>query len=369
MAKQWTRRQVLTQMGIAAAAVHTLDPHELCCVLPAHAQTADKELFQLKRVADGVYAAIAETRYKLNCNAAVIMTDDGVIVVDAHSKPSAARALYQEIQAVTKKPVRKMINTHFHWDHWQGNEVYAAANPGLEIVATQQTRENLTKPDAGRGGIPFIEQQVKTLLPTEIEKLKGDILKETNPDTKKNLESNLQQAEAYLQELKQMKPALPTRMLTTTTTLREQGREIQLHMLGKGHTDGDLYTYLPKEKVVVTGDALVDWMPFINDGYPEDWVQSLTNLEKLDFTHIIPGHGEVIPKSGLIYFRGYLVDLIAAVKKASADGATLDEMKGKIAEQLAPKYEQGMSKYPLGRYRNSIGTNIEMVHKKVVKKT
>ena len=125
--------------------------------------------------------------------------------------------------------------------------MYAAANPGLEIVATQQTRENLTKPDAGRGGIPFIEQQIK-ILPTEIEKLKSDIFKETNADTKKNLESNLQQAEAYLQELKQMKPALPTRMLTTTTTLREQGRELQLHMLGKGHTDGDLYTYLPKDR-------------------------------------------------------------------------------------------------------------------------
>jgi glyoxylase-like metal-dependent hydrolase (beta-lactamase superfamily II) len=146
MAKQWTRRQVLTQMGIAAAAVHTLDPHELCCVLPAHAQTADKELFQLKKVADGVYAAIAETRYKLNCNAAVIMTDDGVIVVDSHSKPSAARAVYTEIQKVTNKPVRKIVNTHFHWDHWQGNDLYKAANPGLEIIATERTRENLTKP-------------------------------------------------------------------------------------------------------------------------------------------------------------------------------------------------------------------------------
>jgi len=367
MAKQWTRRQVLAQMGIAAAAVHTLDPHELCCVLPAHAQTADKELFELKKVADGVYGAIAETRYKLNSNAAVIMTDDGVIVVDSHSKPSAARALYTEIQGVTKKPVRKIVNTHFHWDHWQGNEVYAAANPGLEIVATQRTRENLTRPDAGRGGIPFIEQQIAAL-PGELEKLKNDILRAPNPDTKKNLESNLQQAEAYLQELKQMKPTLPTRTITTTMTLREQGREIQLHMLGMGHTDGDLYIYLPKEKVVVTGDALVDWMPFINDGYPEEWVQTLNALEKLDFTHIIPGHGEVLPKSGLVFFRGYLVDLIAAVRKAAGDGATLDEMKTKLADQLAPKYEQAMSKYPLGRYRNSIGTNIEMVYRKVVKK-
>ncbi len=367
MAKRWTRRQVLAQMGIAAAAVHTLDPHELCCVVPAHAQTAVKDLFELKKVGDGVYIAVAAATYKINSNAAVIMTDDGVIVVDAHSKPSAARAVYTEIQKVTNKPVRKIVNTHFHWDHWQGNELYKTANPGLEIIATERTRENLTRPDAGRGGIPFVEQQLKAL-PAEIEKLKTDALKESNPDTKKNLESNLQQAETYLQELKQLKPALPTRTVSTTATLREQGREIQLHVLGRGHTDGDLYVYLPKEKIVMTGDALVDWMPFVNDGYPEEWVTTLTALEKLDFTHIIPGHGEVMPKSGLTFFRGYISDLIAAVKKAAGDGATVDEMKTKIAEQLAPKYEQGMSRYPLGQYRASIGINVENVHKKVVKK-
>ena len=75
MAQQWTRRQILTQIGIATAAIHTLDPHELCCVMPAHAQTAEKDLFELKKVGDGVYAAIAAPRYKVNCNAAVILTD------------------------------------------------------------------------------------------------------------------------------------------------------------------------------------------------------------------------------------------------------------------------------------------------------
>src|SRR5206468_2054643 len=232
MAKHWTRRQVLAQIGIAAAAVHTLDPHELCCAVPAHAKTTDKDLFELKKVADGVYAAVAAPAYKVNSNAAVIMTDDGVIVVDSHSKPSAARAVYTEIQKVTNKPIRKIVNTHFHWDHWQGNDLYKANNPGLEIIATERTRENLTRPDAGRGG-----------------------------------------------------------------------------------TDGDLYIYLPKEKIVMTGDALVDWMPFVNDGYPEEWVTTLTALDKLDFTHIIPGHGEVMPKSGLAFFRGYLSDLVEAVKK------------------------------------------------------
>ncbi|PYN17327.1 MAG: hypothetical protein DME05_05070, partial [Candidatus Rokuibacteriota bacterium] len=138
-------------------------------------------------------------------------------------------------------------------------------------------------PDAGVGGVPYIEKQIASM-PGEIDKLKADILKETDAAKKRNLESNLQQAETFLQELKQMKPALPTRTVATTLTLKEAGREIQLHALGRGHTNGDLYIYLPKEKVVATGDALIDWMPFLNDGYPEEWVQTLTALEKLDFT-------------------------------------------------------------------------------------
>src|SRR3989449_3553976 len=71
-----------------------------------------------------------------------------------------------------------------------------------------------------------------------------------------------------------MKPALPTRTVSTTTTLREGGREIQLHVLGRAHTNGDLFIYMPKEKVVATGDALIDWMPFMNDGYPVEWAET-----------------------------------------------------------------------------------------------
>src|SRR2546427_4230506 len=148
LAEGFTRRQVLAQATIAAA-VYTLDPHELCCGVNAYAQTAGAESFELKKVDDGVWAAVAAVRYKVNSNAAVIETDDGVVVVDSHSKPSAARALYTEIQAISKKPIRKIINTHFHWDHWQGNEVYASANPGLEIITTEQTKQNLTTPDVG----------------------------------------------------------------------------------------------------------------------------------------------------------------------------------------------------------------------------
>src|SRR5205814_526625 len=146
---------------------------------------------------------------------------------------------------------------------------------------------------------------------------------------------------AYYEELKNIKPPLPTRTLTKSVTLKEGGREIQILLLGRAHTDGDVFIYLPKEKIVATGDALIDWMPFMNDGYPEDWVQTLSALENLDFAQIIPGHGTVLPKSNLAFFRGYMADLIAAVRKAAGEGASLQEMQKKISDDLAPKYEKG----------------------------
>jgi hypothetical protein len=97
MTTHWTRRQFITRVGAAAAALQTFAHLDFCCVMPADAQTVNKELFALRQVANGIYAAIAAPRYKLNSNAAVILTNDGV-VVDSHSKPSAAQALYQEIQ-------------------------------------------------------------------------------------------------------------------------------------------------------------------------------------------------------------------------------------------------------------------------------
>jgi glyoxylase-like metal-dependent hydrolase (beta-lactamase superfamily II) len=129
MHAHWPRRPFLSRVGLAAAAVQTKDHLDLCCALAADPTTTTTDLFEFQPVVDGVYAAIAAPQYNVNSNAAVILTNDGVVVVDSHSKPSAAKALYTEIRGVTKNPVSKIINTHFHWDHWQGSEVYAAEFP------------------------------------------------------------------------------------------------------------------------------------------------------------------------------------------------------------------------------------------------
>ena len=85
----------------------------LCALL---AVTHEEELFELVKVKDGIYAAIAKPQYKLNCNAAVIINEDDVLIVDSHSKPSAARALLKQVRKITQIPVRHVVNTHFHYD-------------------------------------------------------------------------------------------------------------------------------------------------------------------------------------------------------------------------------------------------------------
>src|SRR5256884_4682593 len=135
-------------------------------LLPATCLAAD-DLFDIKPVADGVYAAIAKPAYKVNCNAAIILLDDTVLVVDTHSKPSAARALIEQIKKLTDKPVRYVVNTHFHWDHYQGNQAYPSSWPaGVETISSEATRLNIE-----RLGIPRIKNEI-IIMPGEIAQLK-----------------------------------------------------------------------------------------------------------------------------------------------------------------------------------------------------
>src|SRR5215813_5513978 len=173
-------------------------------ILTATAVRAE-DLFDIKPIADGVYAAIAKPAYKINCNAAIILLGDSVLVVDTHSKPSAARALIEQIKKITDKPVRYVVNTHFHWDHYQGNQAYPSSWPaGVEIISSQATRENIE-----HRGIPRVKYEIATM-PKEIEKLKSDLAAAADPKRQEGLRTSLQQAESYLAELRSMQFTLPT---------------------------------------------------------------------------------------------------------------------------------------------------------------
>lgn len=293
-----------------------------------------QELFDIKPVADGVYAAIAKPAYKVNCNAAIILLDDGVLVVDTHSKPSAARALIDQIKKLTPKPVKFVVNTHFHWDHYQGNEAYPSSWPaGVEIISSEATRASIEQ-----RGVPRVKHEIVTM-PAEIEQLRSDLQKATSPDQKETLRKNLAEAENYFAELKKMQITLPTMTFDRSLILHRKSRTVEILWLGRAHTDGDVFVFLPKEKVIATGDALHGWTPFMGDSYPYDWIQTLDAAEKLDFDFVIGGHGDVMHgKQKFDLWKQYFSALMDQTAAAYSDGATLEQAQKRVSESLIKGY-------------------------------
>ena len=316
--------------------------------------------FEIKKVADGVHVAVAAPAYKVNSNTAIIESDDGVMIVDTHSKPSAAKVIVARLRELTAKPVRYVVNTHFHWDHWHGNEVYPAVYPGAEIVTNQLTREAMVKK-----GLKRIQDHVR-MVPGEIAQLEAARAAAGTPAERARIEGDLRLAESYLAEVKGLRPALPTIAFEDTMKLYRRDREIHLLHLGRAHTEGDVFVYLPKEKVVITGDAVIGWTPYMGDGYPEDWAGTLDRLAALDFTHIIMGHGEVAGRDWLTTFRSYVHDVVEAVRAEVATGATLDQVKERVTARLAPRYEKPFSTYGSYRpWRTGLAANIDRTYSMV----
>jgi cyclase len=130
-----------------------LDPGR---VLPEGASTGVS--VQKVRIADGIYQFMTSPDgYVPNGNSVVIVNRDDVLVFDTFARPSTARTVLAEIRKITDKPVRYVVNSHHHPDHWSGNEVYARAFPGVEILASEETRRlMLTSRTPGRRCSPRI---------------------------------------------------------------------------------------------------------------------------------------------------------------------------------------------------------------------
>jgi cyclase len=301
--------------------------------LTASAATAE-DLFDIKPMADGVYAAIAKPQYKLNCNAAIILLGDSVLVVDTHSKPSAARALIEQIKTLTDKPVRYVVNTHFHWDHYQGNQAYPSSWPGgVEIISSQATRENIEL-----RGIPRVKYEISTI-PRDIEKLKSTAAATTDPQQKAEIQSNLEQQEAYLAELKSMQFTLPSMTFDRSFIIYRRTRTVQLLWLGNAHTNGDVWVFLPKEKILICGDAMHGWTPFMGDSYPYDWIKTLDAAEKLDFHQALGGHGVVLHnKDKFELWKQYFSDLMEETANSYGNGASLEDAQKQVSKTLIARY-------------------------------
>jgi len=301
-------------------------------LLLSSAGLAAEESFEVKLVVDGVYAAIAPGAYDGRCNSAIALLDDGVLVVDTHLTPAQARTLIAHVKKLTDKPVKYVLNTHPHGDHFQGNQAFLEAFPGVEIVASEATRRDLEN-----RGIPRVKRALSDAN-QKVEMLRAELAKASEAQ-KMELEGKLRQAEADLAEQAAIQPALPTRTFDHQMAIRGRTRTVEFICVGPAHSGSDVVAYLPKEKVIITGDLLHGWTPYMGDSTPFDWIRALDRVEKLDFDTIIGGHGDVMRGKGQFeMWKQYLGDLMAEATQAYVQGATLDEARKRIATTLQAKY-------------------------------
>jgi cyclase len=323
-----TRRGFLKKsLGVGWTAATLLD-QAVIRAMQANAQAPQwsASMFNIQKVADGVYFAVAKPQVFLNCNATIFERSKDLLVVDSHSKPSAVVALVGQIKReVTPKPVRYIVNSHFHWDHTQGSASYKLHSPNVDIIASEATRRLLDE-----NGVKRAEESYAKMAESLAE-YREKLAKATAAGEKAHWQRMIAESERYVAEMKNYRPDLPTVTFDKDLHLHDGKQDLVLSFRGRGHTAGDIVVYSPSRKAVATGDLCQPFGPYLADGYPSEWPATLRSLAQLDFEFLCGGHGPMLRgKKFPLGEADYVEELHAKVSQGRRDGWTLAQMQDRL---------------------------------------
>ncbi len=294
------------------------------------AAAAEPGLFDLtwKEVARDVFVGGREDplRYPVVANTTIVIGKRGVLVFDGGGFASQGDEVLAKIRAETKKPVAFLVISHWHGDHHRGAHPIIEAFPAAEIIAHRFTCAAMAdgperRVEAGEADLGETYKAVAGAVESG-KWFDGSTLSE---EEMRYFSTMLADYPAYSAELAKMRVMVPTRAVDETTTIDLGGRNAVLLHAGLGNTAGDLALYLPKEKMLATGDIVVAPVPYGFGSYPGSWVRVIRQLAALPVTTIVPGHGAIMTD------RSYL-DLMAALLDHVADAAAAAAEKDRSAE-------------------------------------
>jgi cyclase len=252
------------------------------CVLIAllHQRQSASQIETVKELAPGVYFHEGDLTRKGHCNNGWVIFDDYVLVLDANF-PSGAQEIIPKIRSQTSKPIRFAFDTHHHGDHAYGNQVWA--DNGAVLVAHENVVAEMRKYETGFfGGKP-----------------------------------GRWEGEAKVREDMKTTRLKPPSLLYRDVMIFDDGtHRVELRYFGVGHTHGDGFAWLPKEKILFTGDAAVNGpFNYMGDGNSAAWVETLASAQKLGAAVVAPGHGPAGDGAVLEAQRQYFVALRDEVEK------------------------------------------------------
>jgi len=291
--------------------------------------------FSIEPLAYGVYAVVRHEPPGLatHANNVFIVNDEDVLVVDTSQSLALTREVLAALRTITKKPVRYVINTHWHDDHVIGNQVYREAFPEVDIIGHARTLRDLPAE-----GVPNRERMAKAL-PTLIAKLRDAAAGGRNlagapitGEERAAFASDVEWAERYVTEVPSAPVILPTITVSDRLTLRRGNRLIDIRSFGPGHSQADLIVHLPAENIVIAGDLVIAPVPLAGlNSSIKGWAAALDRIRALHPAVIVPGHGPVLRDDAYLgQLGGLFTSLAQQVEGAAAKGLTLDATRAAV---------------------------------------
>jgi cyclase len=271
------------------------------------AQVARDSSASLFRVADGIYAVIhddAINNYPTGVvewphgNTGFIVGKKAVLVIDTNLFPSRAAADIRLLQKVTDKPVRYVVNTHWHGDHTHGNSVYAAAYRDAIILGAAENQQLITLNQLRYPlSVTRDSSNVRRLLRSYQQLLAAgvDSVGKALADKERMLlQKVVAQLSQQLIEFANIRPASPSLLFTDSIIVDLGGRIAIVSNQGRANSPADVTVYVPGDSVLFTGDIVVHPVPFAFGAYPGPWIPVVRKLEAIPVKAVIPGHGPVM---------------------------------------------------------------------------
>lgn len=249
-------------------------------------------------------------------NVTVIEQADGLVMVDGGGSPGSGARIADLVAGSSPKPVKALVVTHWHGDHTLGVSAIRARWPELRVIATAATRESLLGAPMGRyakeAADPAATAEFQASLDPVEEFLAVQAADTMQPSLVRGGYAETQrELELYRRDVEGLHIVAPTETFETRLTLDDPERPIELMWPGRANTDGDAVAWLPRQRIVVTGDLVVWPIPFGFGSYPADWIEALERVRALGFAVLVPGHGA--PQRDAAYVD-QLIGLIADMR-------------------------------------------------------
>ncbi len=296
-----------------------------------HARAADPLEFEWRELDKGVWAGVRPISYNSppTGTTVIVIGKKGVLLFDPAGTPLVGERVAAKVADLTDLPVTHMAVSHWHGDHSMGAYKILEKYPGAEIITHEFTARAIKSPlnaftppddEANRA----TKERIETALRTG-KRSNGD---QVVPEMRPYYESVLEHFDLINTEVRGLKAIEPTRTFTDAMSIDLGGRKVELRHMGPGNTNGDIIMYLPKEKILATGDVVVRPTPYGFYSHPRSWVEVLKQLKTIPAKYIVPGHGDIMTDTA---YLDLLVDALTfvadRVDALVAEGKTLEDVR------------------------------------------